>query len=289
MKHLIFLLLILGLAGCQNQAKEVANSLDIVEQNIKLINKGMQAKQDIEAIKKTVELRNQDILEQLEQTPPASDPPKEDKFAIPDTFDLPVKFVPQAPFAIWDELHKEACEEAAMIAAVKYLKNEDLNKQIMENEILALVKWEKENGYKIDLTAFESVEILKNYFNIDAQAVREVAVERIKQELALGNLVITPHAGRELGNPYYRQPGPRYHFLVIRGWDKDEFITNDVGTKRGEGYKYKYDTITETMHDWNDGQVEAGERIMIVIGKQIIHSGVDKVFNFLYNDKDQPF
>ena len=96
-----------------------------------------------------------------------------------------------------------------------------------------------------------------------------MTVEKIKRELAIGNLVITPHIGWELDNPHYREASS-YHFLVIRGWDKKNFITNDNGTKRGEGFKYSYETIINSMHDFNWGDVENVEIVMIVVCKFLI-------------------
>lgn len=218
MKYLLILLIILGFSGCGTESVVFERSLEVEEQNSDL--------GDIEGdIKSESENQDEDRELRIENS---------EEIAIPEEFDLPIKFASQSPFAVWDDLHNEACEEAAMIMASKYFKDENLDKQIMEDEIQALIKWETENGYEVDATAEETVEILKNYFGFSAEVTSEVTVERMKRELALGNLVITPHAGRELGNPYYRQPGPVYHFLVIRGWDEDEFITNDPGTKRGD-------------------------------------------------------
>ena len=52
-----------------------------------------------------------------------------------------------------------------MIMAVKYFKKEPLSAHIMEQGILNLVKWEEENGYRVDLTAAEASTILEKYFD----------------------------------------------------------------------------------------------------------------------------
>ncbi|NQU77759.1 C39 family peptidase [Candidatus Falkowbacteria bacterium] len=270
MKYFILLFLILTLGGCFNQAKEFTRSSDIITRNTDVL---ANARENIKGIEKIQDKNNEEIEKLLEEEDipePVLDPENETNNAIiiPETFDLPVKFVSQAPFEIWDALHKDACEEAAMIMVVKYLRGEDLDKQIMEDEIVALIKWEEERGYKKDLTAQEAVDILENYFRMDAWTEKDVSVDKIKEELSLGNLIITPHAGRQLGNPYYNRPGPLYHYLVIRGWTQNEFITNDEGTKRGEAFKYSYNKIIETVHDWNDGgNILDGEKVMIVVGK----------------------
>ena len=43
---------------------------------------------------------------------------------IKSAVNLEVPFTSQAPYAIWDELHNEACEEAALITVNHYLKGE---------------------------------------------------------------------------------------------------------------------------------------------------------------------
>ncbi len=178
----------------------------------------------------------------------------------PDFLDYPVPFVSQAPFGHWDELHQEACEEASMIMAVKYLRNEPLTLHIMEQGILSLVKWQEDNGYKVDLTAEETVEVLDAYFNIYSELIVNPTVEIIKNELFLGRLIVIPVAGRKLGNPYFTQPGPIYHMLLIRGYDNrvNEFITNDPGTRRGEGYRYNYHRLIDANHDWDHELAESG-------------------------------
>ncbi len=195
---------------------------------------------------------------------------------IPDFLDYPVPFAPQAPYGVWDNLHQEACEEAAMIIAAKYFQGQPLDAHLMEQGILDLVKWEQNNDYKVDLTAQEATEILNKYFSIQAELISEVTIDQIKKELAEGNLIIVPAAGRQLGNPYFRQPGPIYHMLVIRGYNQSEFITNDPGTKRGEGFRYKYQQLIAAIHNWNhqlakdgmtDQEIQTGQKVMIVISK----------------------
>ena len=162
-----------------------------------------------------------------------------------------------------------------MITVAKCFNNEELSEIIMEAEIQKLVAWEEDNGYKIDLTAQEVVDIFKNYFNLSTTLKTEVSVDRIKYELNQGNLIIIPAAGRDLNNPYFQTPEPIYHMLVIKGYDSDEFITNDVGTKRGDGFKYKYSQLLNAIHNWNhnlaedgmtDEEMRMGERVMVVIG-----------------------
>lgn len=197
---------------------------------------------------------------------------------LPASYDARVAFASQAPFGDWGMPYQEACEEASMIIAAKYFKNEKLDSNIMNDEILKLTQWEEKNGYPLDLTAAQVVEILDKYFGVQSSVINGVTVGVIKHELIAGNLIILPLAGRDIGNPYYREPGPLYHMLVVRGYNKTDFITNDPGTKHGEAYHYKYNVLLSAVHDWTGGSriykdprpepdMSKGAKVMIVVEK----------------------
>lgn len=166
-----------------------------------------------------------------------------------------------------------------MLMADAYVRGTPLNPHLMEQGILNLVTWETEQGYSVDLTAAETVKILQDYFGLAARLLPAPTAAEIQAELALGRLVIMPAAGRRLGNPNFRRPGPLYHMLVIRGFDpaRDEFITNDPGTVKGAGYRYKANVLMSAIHDWPkpgktkadvaDAEMEAGSKVVIVVGE----------------------
>ncbi|MGC9049040.1 MAG: C39 family peptidase [Patescibacteria group bacterium] len=176
-------------------------------------------------------------------------------------FDVP--FTSQAPFAVWDDLHNEACEEAALIMAKYWLNGEKLSPEKAEKEILASVNWQIKNwGGHYDLPAEKIVELGKEFFNFKKiRTFYNPSVDDIKKELSKGNLVLTPAAGRLLKNPYYRQPGPVYHLLVVRGYDEKGVITNDPGTRRGKGFRYTWDNFFGSLHDWLFGPPDYGQKL----------------------------
>jgi hypothetical protein len=53
--------------------------------------------------------------------------------------------------------------------------------------------------------------------------------------------------------------------MVIRGYDEKHFITNDVGTKRGQNFIYPYNVIMSAMHEWHDGDMNLGAKKVIVM------------------------
>lgn len=190
--------------------------------------------------------------------------------ALPTEFNLAVPFTSQAPFEVWDEVHQEACEEAALMMVDAFFDRHTFSRVSAENEIQDLVAWQKQTfGYFKDTTAEETARILREKYGYEnVRVVYDPTIDDVKREVARGRPVILPAAGRLLGNRYFREPGPLYHMLLVRGWTKDGMIiTNDPGTKRGEGYLYKPEVLMNAVHDWNGGDVENGRKVMIVVEK----------------------
>ncbi len=195
-----------------------------------------------------------------------------EQIEIKSSVNLDVPFTPQAPYAVWDELHNEACEEAAVIIVEQYLKGDRRSKipaAEADEKIRAQVQWQISRlGVHKDLTAAEIVKYLaKEYLERSQAQVHDFSVDNIKQELSKGKPVIVPAAGRLLGNPYFKRPGPVYHMVVIVGYDSKYFITNDPGTRRGYKFKYTFDRIQYAVHDWagSEGNIETGQRVYITL------------------------
>jgi uncharacterized protein YvpB len=188
----------------------------------------------------------------IEQTPLPIVSPK----PLPSKVTLDVPFIVQAPFAVWDELHEEACEEASLIMLHYFREGKTtFSREETEKDITDLVKFETDHGYQVDVTTKELSIIARDYYSMTTGRVEEnITIDDIKQELAAGRPVIIPAAGKILPNPYFTAGGPDYHMLVITGYDAEGFITNDPGTRRGQNFRYKFDELFNAIHDWNNGQ-----------------------------------
>lgn len=189
------------------------------------------------------------------------------KVAATGNVQLKLPFASQAPNGNWDPPYDEACEEASLILVNAYLNGQGMSAGEMDRQILSTVAWEADNGYPIDVTMPQLLEIAKGKYGLSGKVIENVTLEQIKQELRNGNPVIAPFAGRDLGNPYYSGAGPWYHVMVITGFDDSYFYTKDVGTKRGDNYKYSHATLFAALHDWTGVKEETNtgpKRVLIV-------------------------
>jgi hypothetical protein len=200
--------------------------------------------------------------------PPPVQTPKSAK-----SLNLPVPFTSQAPSGNWDEIHNQNCEEAAALMANAYLTgstNTVLDKTLVEKELDELNKWENENfGYFLDTTAEETAQMITGYYGLKATVQNDYTFEDIKDQLNLHNVVILPVNGQLINNPNYKQPGPIYHMLVIRGFNSQGLITNDPGTRNGQNYSYSFQTLYDAAADWDHSAntIDQNKKVMIIVSK----------------------
>lgn len=183
-----------------------------------------------------------------------------------------VPFLIQAPFSEWkDPRQQDACEEAASLMAISWATDiTKISKFEAKEKILDIVKYQIENiGEYRDTSATDTLKyIINGYFNYQKTRLeKNITLENIIKELASGNLIIVPVNGQKLSNPYFTQPGPERHMIVLRGYDttKKEFIANDPGVGRGEKYRYPQKILWVAIRDY-----ETGYHIPIIEIKKII-------------------
>lgn len=180
-------------------------------------------------------------------------------------------FQSQAPDANWDELHDEACEEASLTLVYYYFNGKTIDATTMEEQIQKMVSWEIGHfGSHKDLTIAETAEMAQSFYSIDNLKIKKnISIEEIKREVANNHPVIVPTAGRLLGNPNFRQPGPVYHMVVVVGFEDRTIIVQDVGTKRGDHYRYNEKILFNAIHDWNGSSdnIESGPKTVLFFGK----------------------
>lgn len=184
---------------------------------------------------------------------------------------IPVPFTSQAPFAIWDFRHEEACEETSVLMAAEYFSGHQqarLEPRYADQRILQAEVWEKKYlGIYTDTSAVQIADMARRFFQLTAEVV-PYDPQVLRDALRQNKLVAVPAAGRLLRNPNFKQPGPWYHVVLVRGFDGSDFIVNDPGTRRGAGFHYSEATLTRAAHDWNNGRVMQGKPVMVALSSK---------------------
>lgn len=197
-----------------------------------------------------------------------------DEKVLPKEFLLKVPFTSQAPEKNWEQPWQDACEEAALLMLDAYYKNYNLSPLFSRDEILKIVKWEEEQEWGTSIEIEKIKKLAEEYFGLNKKNNEESrkfiilenpTVEDIKKSLVAGNPVLVVADGKVLPNPHFRNGGPVYHALIIKGYTETEFITNDPGTQFGESFKYKYNDLLKAVHDWNKGKVKEGKKVILFI------------------------
>lgn len=197
--------------------------------------------------------------------------------ATPQSMVLEVPFTSQAPLAEWsDPLQQDGCEEASSLMAVMWARNQELNSgEAYKNKIIEVSHWEQsEYGIAKDTSAKDTVErIFKGFFKYyKAHTITIHSFQEIVDSLTRGYLVIIPANGQKVGNPHYTPPGPERHMIVIKGYDlkTSEFITNDPGTRLGEGFRYNFQKLYDAIRDYPTGDhqpISGNNKVIIVVEK----------------------
>ncbi|MEA2006869.1 MAG: VanZ family protein [Patescibacteria group bacterium] len=223
--------------------------------------------------KKMSQKDQQDVIEEKEteviQEEVSVEIISQEQNELPKNVIIDVPFTSQAPFGVWDYTHEEACEEASLIMVKYYLDKKKLSPQIAENEIQSLKQYQmKKYGRFEDSDMEELVDIAFDYYDLNnLKIVYDFSPKDLKEALAKNNPIIVPTAGRQLGNPFFTQPGPLYHNLVLVGYNGNKIITNDPGTKRGEGFEYDLNVLFDSIHDFpgDKNKITQGRKVMVVI------------------------
>lgn len=209
------------------------------------------------------EAQEQDFEELDAQTGDKEPAPEE----LPATVNLDIPFFAQAPEGNRTLPWKEACEEASIALAAHYLVDKELTLEEFKQDILDMVELQKQLfGDYVDTTVEETARLYEEYYGIGStKIIDNPTIEDIKTELAQGHPVVAPFAGRELKNSHFTNGGPRYHMLVIKGYDDQYFYTNDVGTRFWKDFPYAHDVLMNALHDLTEGDITTGEKRILVI------------------------
>jgi len=190
---------------------------------------------------------------------------------LPFKINLNVPFTSQAPEKDWSEPWQNLCEEAAILMLDAYYEGYNLSPLFAKDELLRMWDWEQKQGWGKSIEMEKIAKVVDEYFSNSkvktqkSKLVIDPTIEQIKQFIASGKPVLAVVYGKILPNPYFRNGGPEYHTLIIRGYTETKFITNDPGSGWSKNYAYEYDVLMNAIHDWNGGDVKNGRKVVLVI------------------------
>lgn len=148
------------------------------------------------------------VKQETEKLPDEQIKPEKEK-PLPTSKKLEAAFIPQAPYHDWSEPWQNACEEAALLTLHHYiLGDKEVSPEQVKQEILNMLSWQdKYFGSHKDLNMAEVAEMAENYLgHKNVKVTYEIKIEDIKKEVASGNPVLIPAAGRVLNNPNFTPP-----------------------------------------------------------------------------------
>lgn len=188
---------------------------------------------------------------------------------------LPVPYLSQMPDGLFVLPWSKACEEASItMIAEFYAKNKVKSLPIAmgKESMTKLMNWEDEEfGYNDDTDASSTARIINEASSFAAVVKRNPTLEEIKDEVRNNRPVISFHYGPGLKNPYlyFKADGANYHVIILKGFDdeKQEFIAHDAGTYQysGADYRYSYDMIMNSLHDYDLAIKKAKDGIPTVL------------------------
>jgi hypothetical protein len=186
--------------------------------------------------------------------------------SLPAELNLKMTFYPQAPFGNWDYPWQETCEEASALLIANEYFNYGWTAAQFNEQLLKLVDWEKkEFGDYKHTNIQQTAAILNDYLGLKTVIHENPTFENVQRIIAKGHFIIMTFAGKHLGNPFYKNGGPTYHAMVIKGYKEGaKVITSDVGTRHGENYVYSWATLEKASHDFAQ-PIEEGPKRMIEV------------------------
>lgn len=187
---------------------------------------------------------------------------------LPASKKIAVPFTSQAPAGNWQEPWQNACEEASIVMIQNFYKDEGLTPEKARQQILDVFSLKKLTAPVSKDESIERIVEIINSGNLTwkARVVNNPTLTEIKDELAANHPIIAPVYAPLLENPNYTNPGPSYHVIIIIGYDdaKGEFITNDPGTDQGKNYRYTYEVLMNSLHDYlaNKDYTSGAKRVL---------------------------
>lgn len=194
---------------------------------------------------------------------------------LPNKHLIKTAFIPQSPEQNWDEPWQDACEEASLLTVNYFYKNQNPNIPTIRDDILKMIDFENSQNFTHDMTVDQMTIVAQKYLGYKTEIIDSPTTENIKKYISQDIPVVVPANGKILyqENKHFTNGGPYYHNLTILGYDdtKNQFIVHDVGTKSGAYFKYSYQLLINSIHDFptskNKEDINTGSKRVLILLK----------------------
>lgn len=191
---------------------------------------------------------------------------------LPSAVYIHAPYYAQAPDGNWRLPWSMLCSEANLVLAAYASKGKPLSKQQFTDDMLAMIPvQEKAFGTYFSIPMRDLKWLYDTMYPDAGRAwiLDNPSIEDIKSQIAKGNLIIAPTAGRLLNNPFFINGWPRFHTILIVWYDERYFYVNEVGMSNWADFKYTHDTVMYAMHDFvKDGDITQWSKLVMVIERK---------------------
>ncbi len=202
-------------------------------------------------------------------------PKKSTPTPLPSKYLIKTAFIEQAPEKNWDQPWQDACEEAALLTVDFYYRPRSANTQSVKQAILDMIDYQTSIGFQKDVNIDQMAVIASDYLDYKTEIITNPTIAQIKQYLLQDIPVVIPANGKQLfaENRHFNDGGPYYHNLVILGYDDrtSKFTVHDVGTRHGAYFKYSYQLLMASIHDFPDSgrkqDIQTGAKKILLLVK----------------------
>lgn len=194
---------------------------------------------------------------------------------LPNKHLIKTSFVPQSPEQNWDQPWQDTCEEAALLTVNYFYKNQNPDISTIRDDILKMIEFENSQNFTHDMNIDQMVFVSQTYLGFKTNIISKPTIEDIKKYISQDIPVVVPANGKTLyqENKHFTNGGPYYHNLTILGYDDDkkQFIVHDVGTKSGAYFKYSYQLLIDSIHDFPESKrkedINTGSKRVLILLK----------------------
>lgn len=267
MKKILILISLLILVSCRNNLENIEEknneNLDNKNEEIVLLEPTLNDENNLEDEKRKKEIKEKiekyrEIIKKRKEEKALELEQNKEKIKIPEEKLLDIKFYSQAINWNFSEPYENFCEEASFLNWYYFLiwKSPDLEKydedlwkiKQIEDEILDL--WYKHTSLQDTLKA--SLVFQWDDVKVDWEIIENPTIQNIKKNIVMWNPIIAPLHWKSLHNDLFLDWGPGCHNVLIKWYNKDNFIVNEVWISKWDSFEYPQNLIMQNIFNYDE-------------------------------------